>query len=133
MKNIYILTKEGNSFNEKGQRSVHEQIRKAYNEKEDEQFMDNMGDYYNDPKKLVESMEYCVYEGIACYVVISERKYGTWAFGDQHIKDIIKILKDNPDGHSWQLIMDNLCTPIRDEYHRLVAEGLAEPIEGEKY
>lgn len=67
MKNIYILTKEGNSFNEKGQRSVHEQIRKAYNEKEDEQFM------------------------------------------------------------------DNLCTPIRDEHHRLVAEGLAEPIEGEKY
>ena len=133
MKHVYILTKESNIFTDKGCYSVHDQIRRVYDEAEDVQFMDHMGDIYNHAGKLADYLKYCKNEGITAYVVISERKHGTWAFGKEYIDDIIKLLEANPDGYSWQLIMDNICTPIRDEHHKLVAEGLAEPIEGEEY
>ena len=106
---------------------------KVYDEPSDEQFMDNMGDYYNDPEKLVTSMKHCISEGITCYLIISKRKHGTWAFGGDYINDIVKLLENSHDGSSWQIIMDNICTPMRNEHKQLVKQGLAEPIAGEDY
>lgn len=68
MKNVYILTEKGNSYNDAGCDFVTERIRTSY--KDDSKLTFDSGTIFNDPKHLMK----CIDEHPDCYITISTEK-----------------------------------------------------------
>jgi hypothetical protein len=94
--NVYILTKNGNYYNDEGCEYIVDKIAEMGEKRE---IFLKMGNTYNQPKHLSKELK----ENGDAYIVLSNKQISL-IYGEENMKAVCAALNDFPDNTSWETL-----------------------------